>query len=133
MDKITLRINDETASGKSIHEVLVSFKNELTTVEEIITARVSVEVEAYNYKLPDYFQGLVQPQDAESTLNGYKLKERRKKIDLGKQCRVALDAFKNNGYFVFIDNIQAKSLDQMVVINEQTKISFVKLTPLIGG
>ena len=133
MGEFTLTIKDETATGKILHEVPVSFKSALTSVEDIIIARVTAEVEAYNNKLPDYYQGLVQPKDAEMTLNGYKLKERRKKIDLDKQCKVALHAFKNNGYFVLIDNIQAKSLDQMVVINEQTKISFVKLTPLVGG
>ena len=133
MGVITLSIKDETTSGKIINEVPVSFASELTSVKEIIQARVSAEVEAYNNKLPDYFQGLVQPKDAERTLNGYKLKERRQKIDVEKQCLVALDAFKKNGYFVLIDNIQAESLEQMVVISLNTQISFVKLTPLVGG
>lgn len=77
-------------------------------MKNIIEARVRAEVEAYNNSMPQYFQGLVQPANAEQTLNGYKLREHRK-IDAEKQCVVAVDAFVNNGYFVLIDNIQAAS------------------------
>ncbi|HLZ86955.1 MAG TPA: hypothetical protein VKQ52_06945 [Puia sp.] len=129
---ITITVKDETTGGRIFNETPITFENELTTVKAIIVARVTAEVEAYNTGLPEYYKGLVQPSDAENTLNGYRLKARRQ-IDPEQQCAVALDAFKKNGYFVLIDNIQAESLDQMVVINSDTNISFVKLTPLIGG
>ena len=132
MSSITLTITDETSSGKVLNELKLSFSNELTTVKEIIKARVYAEVALYNNKMPEYFKGLIQPSDAEVSLNGYKLKEKRK-VDPEKQYLTALDAFQRNGYFVLIDNIQAESLDQMVVINQDTKVSFVKLTPLVGG
>jgi hypothetical protein len=74
----------------------------------------------------------VQPTDAETTINGYKLRQRRK-VDAEQQIFTALDAFRKNGYFMLIDNLQAESLDQMVVINSATTISFIKLTPLVGG
>lgn len=129
---ITLTIKDETASGKTINELKVSFASELTTVKEIIKARVTAEVDMYNHKMPEYFKGLIEPGDAERTLNGYKLKEKRK-VDAEKQCLVALDAFQKNGFFILIDNIQSETLEQMVVINADTNISFIKLTPLVGG
>ncbi len=129
---ITLKIIDETAGGKVLNEVEVSFQNELTTVQDIINARVYAEVEAYNNKMPEYYRGLIQPREAETTLNGFKLKQ-RKKIDAEQQLFTALDAFRKNGFFVLIDNIQAESLEQMVVINPNTTISFIKLTPLVGG
>ena len=132
MSAITLTIKDETAGGKLVNEVEVCFANELTTVKDIIRARVTSEVDAYNKRMPEYFKGLVQPTDAEKTLNGYKLKEKRK-VDPERQCIVALEAFEKNGYFVLIDNIQAESPDQMIVVNKDTQISFVKLTPLVGG
>ncbi|MEO6454897.1 MAG: hypothetical protein ABIN97_12525 [Ginsengibacter sp.] len=115
-----------------LNEVEVSFQNELTTVQDIINTRVYAEVEAYNNKMPEYYRGLIQPGEAETTLNGFKLKQ-RKKIDAEQQLFTALDAFKRNGFFVLIDNIQAESLEQMVVINPNTTISFIKLTPLVGG
>lgn len=129
---VTVIIKDETAGGKILTGIAVTFNSELITVKEIIQARVQAEVAAYNKKLPEYFQGLVQPTDAEQTLNGYRLKERRK-VDPEKQCFIALNAFQKNGYFVLIDNIQAESLEQMISINSNTSISFVKLTPLVGG
>ena len=132
MAAITLTIKDETAAGKTINELKVSFASELTTIREIINTRVKAEVEQYNNKMPEYFKGLVEPGDAERTLNGYKLKEKRK-VDAEKQCLVALDAFQKNGFFILIDNIQSESLEQMVVINANTTISFIKLTPLVGG
>lgn len=129
---ITLQILDETAGGKVLNEVEVSFANALTTVQDIVKTRVHAEVDAYNNKMPEYYRGLIQPGEAETTLNGYKLKK-RKQIDAEQQVFTALDAFEKNGYFVLIDNIQADSLDQMVVINPDTTISFIKLTPLVGG
>ena len=132
MASVTLTIKDETAGGKIINELQLYFASELTTVKEIIEARVVAEVEAYNNTMPYYFNGLVQPGDAEKTLNGYKLKD-RKKVDAEKQCMVALNAFQKNVFFLLIDNIQSESLDQMVVINNNTIVSFIKLTPLVGG
>ena len=129
---VTVIIRDETAGGKVLTGIPVTFNSELTTVKDIIHARVQAEVETYNQKLPEYFQGLVQPTDAEQTLNGYRLKERRR-VDAEKQCFIALDAFLKNGYFILVDDIQAESLEQMISINSNTSISFVKLTPLVGG
>ena len=109
MATVTLTIKDETTGGKTVNEIAVSFASELTTVKEIIKARVSAEVDLYNNKMPEYFKGLVEPGDAEKTLNGYKIKDRRK-VDVEKQCHVALDAFTKNGFFILIDNIQSESL-----------------------
>jgi hypothetical protein len=132
MSPITLTIKDETAAGKTTNQISVSFSSELTTVRDIINARVIAEVEQYNKKMPEYFKGLIKPSDAESTLNGFKLKAKRV-VNAEKQCLTALDAFEKNGFFLLIDNIQSESLDQMVVINNNTNISFIKLTPLVGG
>jgi len=111
---------------------MIAVENELTTVKEIIEARVYAEVEAYNQKLPEYFNGLVQPSDTERTLNGYKLRTPRK-IDPEKQAYVALDAFQKNGYFILIDDQQAETLEQEILVGTDTSVSFVQLTPLVGG
>lgn len=132
MNAATLTIKDETSGGEIINEISVSLKSSTVTVREIIEARVEHEVKHYNEKLPQYFQGLVQPTNAEKTLNGYKMRE-RKKVDPEKQVYIALDAFQKNGYFVLVDDKQAESLEQEVIIKPQTVVSFVKLTPLVGG
>jgi hypothetical protein len=132
MSPVTLTITDETTSGAITNQIKVRFSDNLTTVKAIIEARVTAEVENYNQRLPEYYTGLVQPGNAERTLNGFKLKE-KKQVDAEKQCLVALDAFQKNGYFILIDNIQATDLNQMIVVNENTTISFLKLTQLVGG
>jgi hypothetical protein len=129
---ITVTVKDENFSGKVLQEVLVGFKNETVTIKEIIEARVRQEVENYNNKLPEYYNGLIQPSDAEKTINGFKLRS-KKPIDTEKQVYVALDAFQKNGFFVLVDDQQCSSLDQVVHLHSDTKIGFLKMTPLVGG
>ena len=129
---LSVTINDSTGTGKITNSINLFFKHELITVKELIEARVIKEVKDFNERQPEYFQGLVQPTRAEQTLNGYRLRE-RKKIDAEKQVYIALDAFQRNGYFVLIDDKQADSLEQEVLLTASSTINFVKLTPLVGG
>ena len=129
---ITLSIKDENLSGKILQEMKIGFDSEIVSVKDIIEERVKHEVENYNKKLPEYFNGLIEPTDAERTLNGYKLRS-KKLIDAEKQVYVALDAFQKNGFFILVDDQQCTSLDQMLKLESNTRISFVKLTPLVGG
>jgi len=129
---MTLTIKDETVTGDIIREIDLLFISENITIKELITQRVLQEVALYNSKLPDYYNGLIEPTDAEKTLNGFKIHNNRT-IDGEKQVYTALDAFMKNGYFVLIDNLQAETLEQQVKISKNTKVSFIKLTPLVGG
>lgn len=131
MESIKLLIKDESSAGKLLNEVEVSLPAQLTSVEAIITARVKAEVEAYNNGTSP-FNGLIVPGEMERSLN-IRPSRPRKTIDAEQQCTIALQAFSQNGYFILIDNIQATSLSQMVVITAATNITFVKLTRLVGG
>ncbi len=127
-----ITFKDETATGKILQAMPIEVKAEILTIKDIIIARVQAEVEAYNAKLPEYFNGLVQPTDAERVLNGYRLRERRL-IDAEKQAYIALKAFQDNRFFILIDNQQADDLEELITLRKNSEISFVKLTPLIGG
>ena len=134
---VTLTIRDETAAGNVYHERPLEFPSERITVRELIRERVYQEVQDFNRKQDEMvFKGLVQPTDAERVLNGqrtdYRLRKRRE-IDWKKQFEKATDAFERNGFFVLIDDKQAESLDQEFVIGHGMQVSFVKLTPLVGG
>lgn len=128
----TITITDENFAGEILNKILLDFESERATVAQIISKRVSVEVASYNAKLPEYFNGLIAPTDAEKSLNGYKLKA-KKTIDAEQQAYIALDAFQKNGFFVLVDNRQAESLEEEILLSEDTKVSFIKLTPLVGG
>lgn len=132
MNQMTITVKDEAFNGKVLNEITIALKEERVTVRDLIEARVWAEVEAYNKKVPEFYNGLVQPSDAEQTLNGYRLKT-CKNIDAEQQVYVALDAFQKNGFFILVDQVQAETLDQVIRINENSHISFIKLTPLVGG
>lgn len=127
-----VKITDESLTGDILNTIQINIDNEIVMVRDIIAARVEAEVDSYNNKLPEYFHGLVRPSEAENTLNGFKLAT-QKKIDSEKQTYIAYQAFKNNGFLVLIDDVQAESLEQRVLLEESSTVSFLKLTPLIGG
>lgn len=127
-----LTLKDATFTGDILNRIQISVENERTTVKDLISARVEAEVEEYNEKSPEYFRGLVQPTEAEETLNGFKFKK-RKIIDVEKQILIALDAFQKNGFFILIDDQQAESLEQEILVGPKTEVHFVKLTQLVGG
>ena len=129
---MTISIKDEGIAGNVINEIDLDFADETVTVADIITARVTREVEEYNRRADSRFYGLVQPTAAEQILNGFKLKKQQV-IDAEKQVYVALSAFQNNAYFLLIDNVQSESLQQKVRLRPDTTVSFIKLTPLVGG
>lgn len=129
---IALTIKDESMTGVVHNTVDLRFASESVTVKDIIEARVTAEVEKYNDSLTGYFNGLIQPTEAERTLNGYKMRE-RKRIDAEKQVFIALDAFQKNAFFVLVNDRQAESLEEKVLLRADSSVSFVKLTPLVGG
>jgi hypothetical protein len=137
MMPVTLTIRDETATGSIYHELPLEFPSERITVRKLIRERVYQEVQDFNRKQDQQvFRGLVQPTDTERVLNGehleYRLKNHRD-IEWKSQFEKALESFEGNGFLVLIDEKQAESLDQDFVIGHGTQISFVKLTPLVGG
>ena len=128
----TLTVRDETAGGKTVNELTLDILTEKITVRELIRSRVYQEVQDYNRKAPEHFRGLVQPTGAEQTLNGYKLRKHRE-IDWKKQFELACEAFKRNGFFILVDERQVEDLDEELTLEAGTQVSFVKLTPLVGG
>jgi len=125
-------IQDESMTGKLLNELLLQIDAETITVADLIKARVHAEVEQFNQNTHPHYYGLVQPAAAELVLNGYKMKKDAV-IDAEKQTYVALDAFQKNGFFVLVDNYQVGDLHEEILIDEDTKVSFVRLTPLVGG
>jgi hypothetical protein len=130
--RATLTIHDETSSGQKTHSFTLECLTERMTVRELIRARIYQEVQDYNAREPEYFRGLVEPTQAERTLNGYRLRERRK-LDWQEQFQRATEAFERNGFFVLVGHRQAERLDEEFEVKVDTEVSFVKLVPLVGG
>ena len=102
------------------------------TLRDLIRARLQQEVERYNKALPETFQGLVQPEESEQILNGFRLKTKRP-LDWEVQCRRAWASFGKNGFLVLVDGNQVTELDARFDLHENSEIDFIKLVPLVGG
>jgi hypothetical protein len=128
----TLTVRDETTSGGTLHEFALELLTERITVRELIRSRVYQEVQDFNRRQPAVYHGLVQPTDAEVALNGYRLRKARL-IDWKTQYDKAVAAFETNGFLVLVDDKQAESLEDEIVVRPDTVVSFLRLTALVGG
>jgi hypothetical protein len=129
-----LDIHDQsTASlGKTEHTFTVRVTGESITVRELIRSRVYQEVEDYNRRQPEVFRLLVQPGEAERTLNGFRM-PRPRMIDPETQFEKAIETFEGNGFVVLVDDRQVESLDTQIALRPETSVAFLKLVPLVGG
>jgi len=127
-----LKIRDENSIGEIYNELELSFDKIEVTVRDIITERVYQEVHKYNQKADDYKHALVKPKQEEVLLNNQQIRKKRH-VDPEKQIDIALKAFNSNGFFILIDERQAEELEQVITIKPDTMISFIRLTPLVGG
>lgn len=131
-----ITIHDQSMSGESTNELAVDILTEQITVRELIRSRVYQEVQDFNRKqeagVADRYHGLVQPTDAEITVNGFKLRSPTP-IDWKMQFEKACEAFQRNGIFILIDNHQPMELDEQITLTARSTVNFVRLVPLVGG
>ena len=129
-----LLIRDETTAslGKPEHTFTVHVSGETISLRELIRLRVTQEVEDFNSRQPAVFRMLVQPNDTEKTLNGFKFHKPRP-INPTTQYEKAIEAFDGNGFIVLVDDYQIESLETEIVFRPETSITFLKLVPLVGG
>ncbi len=127
-----LLVRDENNFGNVFNELRLSFDRLEVTVREIITERVHQEVRKYNQQKMGYRHFLVTPKDDELRLNNPAGKKKRP-VNAERQVEVALKAFYSNGFFILVDEVQAEELEEVVIIKPSTVVSFIKLTPLVGG
>ena len=129
---VTVTINDKTSSGELLLEQIIDFPLERISVRELIETRVRQEVESHNQRAGDKFDGLIEPTEAERKLNGENAAMGRH-VDADKQVETAISAFETGRYFLLIDDHQLVDLDDVIVINPNTNIVFLKILRLVGG
>lgn len=130
--QITVRDERVFRVGDPALEFVLGFPTDQMTIRELIRARVEQEVAVFNERPTEYFQGLIQPTAAEQTLNGYRM-PRLHHIDPAEQVQRALAAFERNGFLILVDDQQVEQLDDLVVLQPTTVVTFLKLVPLVGG
>ena len=125
-------MSDATLSGVETARLLLDDVPSPVRLRELICHRVREEVARYNANPAPRFAGLVQPTDAEQTLNGYEVRQPRA-LDWQAQADAAVRAFTRNGFFVFIGDRQVDDLDEQLTLADTDVVSFVRLVPLVGG
>jgi hypothetical protein len=108
------------------------FEQPRITLRALLRQRVEREVDAYNARRPEIFRGLVQPEESERILNGYRL-PRARQLDAEQQYRRAVRAFETNGFVVLACGRQIESLDEEIDLETASEVEFLKLVPLVGG
>ena len=98
------------------------------TARELIGSRVRQEVERYNQSLPEVFRGLVQPEESEQILNGFRLKTKRP-LDWEVQIQRACSSFERNGFLLLVDGQQVADLDAEIDLARRFRSSVRKARP----
>jgi len=129
---MTIHIWDEVIPGERSPAESVMVPQSATTARELIRSRVQQEVERHNQSLPEVFQGLVQPEESERILNGFRMKTRRP-LDWQAQFKRACAGFERNGFLLLVDGNQVGELDEPIELSADSEVQFVKLVPLVGG
>lgn len=135
MAPVTLTVRDETTAGQTLGKLELQLAAQQVTVRDLIRERVHQEVRLHNAKTGagrERFFGLVQPDDTERELNGYRLR-RPRRIDPERQTETAIWAFERGQVLVLVDDRQVDELDREITLSSGSSVSFLKLVPLVGG
>lgn len=107
-------------------------------LEVLLKAVVKQQVETYNNKsaeenlLPFLSKEEIE-QNAETGKVGFGSIYSENKADLAKTQETALQAFEDGMFAVFSNDDEIQKLDQIVQLNDETVVTFIRLTFLAGG
>ena len=128
----TLTIRDELVGKDNHREWTLQVPSEELTVRELLRERIYQEVQDHNLRERQTFRGLVRPEGAQEASDGWRL-ELPRPIDWKKQWDLAVEAFESNRILILIQDRQAESLEQKFRVEPSTKVTFLRLMPLVGG
>jgi len=107
-------------------------------LRDLITAIVAKEVDAFKTrqaerKLARVMSKQAIEQDAERGKVDPGERDLQQPVNREDAMAVALQAFEEGLYFVFIDEVQQANLDSEVFLKMDSKVVFLRLTALVGG
>src|SRR2546425_2018431 len=123
---MTIHIWDEVIPGQRSPAETLTVPQARITIRELIRSRVRQEVERHNQSLPEVFCGLVQPEESEQILNGFRMKVQRP-LDWEVQFERACSSFERNGFLLLVDGRQVTELDERIDLRADSEVQFVKL------
>jgi hypothetical protein len=126
----TVTIRDEVLGRRDAREFDLEVLTEHITVRELIRSRVYQEVQDHN-RGSEPRSMLVRPEPTGTAWRGGERAGRE--VDWQAQCRLAIDAFERGQILVLVGDRQCVELDEAVRVATSTKVTFVRLVPLVGG
>ncbi|MBY0547939.1 MAG: hypothetical protein K2W95_11645 [Candidatus Obscuribacterales bacterium] len=103
------------------------------TVAQLIRIYVETQVENYNTTRVSTACGENYTSKEELLLNPAKEDKRFKPARCESEVERALVAFQANKIFLLIDGKQASELSEELDLTSSSKVTFLKLVPLVGG
>lgn len=128
MTTFQLTFSDETLTGNILDAWEMTVENPLMPLKDLILMRVEEEIRRMEKGIESRF--FAYQNREEKLLNKPKKPELPDPEAAGYR---ALEAFQKQTYFVLIDDRQVQDLEEMIELRPDSKVSFVKLTPLVGG
>ena len=140
-----------TVEGKVVgqkHPLFTDWRVELPPVEEshgdhlklrdLISSIVVKEVEAFRTRQEERkLARVMSRQEIEQGAARGKVdpgaRDLQQVVNTDDAVAVALQAFEDGLYFVFVDEVQQTNLDSEVFLKANSKVVFLRLTALIGG
>lgn len=128
---VQITVSDQSLSGEVQGSLRLDLLTTRITLRELIRRRVYEEVLDFNARRNDTGTPLVEISEVEATLNGRGSISRS--LDWQKQVALAVKAFKDNRYFVLVNDRQVDDLDAEIDLKFNTQVAFVRLPQLVGG
>lgn len=135
MTEISLRL--KRLGKKRIHTVPYKISTEVKTLADLIRATVNNEVERFNTSRtePKLFAFLT-PAEIQTQSQGGKIGfgnvVNTDEADPEQAIDVALQAHADGVFLVFINDVEIRSLEDEITLNEGTEVTFLRLTFLTG-
>jgi hypothetical protein len=100
-------------------------------VRELIRLYVADQVERFN-STPAEFTTNLQSEE-ERILNSRRPTKHTQHRSCDVEYENAVSAFSSNGFFLLVNGHQVSDLEEDISVKSDMEISFLRLTPLIGG
>ena len=139
LSRIVVRAEVVGRRGPAFSPIELQPESTFETIRELLAAIVRQQVNEFRERKAEsrFLQVLSGAKIREGTDSG--------KIISGNQdpdsriptvedaTTVALQAFEDGLYYMFVNDVQIESLDQPVAASDVHDVLFVRLTPLVGG
>ena len=129
---IIVVLRDSDLAQTDVIDAVLPFSSSIVTARELIAERVRAECDnRLPARMASRLLGLDALSEAEQANFQALLDTSDETVIL--QIQRAFDSFESNGFLLLVDETQVEDLEEEVHLNSGSVVTFVQLTPLVGG